>query len=114
LTISKIILSFIAHILIKKIVKGKLRLYSSIRALRHEEVWGGGGIHPRFLDRRLLEVSGELHAPAISPSGKILDRRLDGAQNRCARHGEEKNLTPIAMRECKLKNADLLNKRRAG
>jgi hypothetical protein len=32
--------TFVAHILIKKTVKGKLRLCSSIRALRHEDVWG--------------------------------------------------------------------------
>jgi hypothetical protein len=45
--------------------------------------------------RHLLEMSGQLHAPAALPPEKeppyALDRRLGGPQNRCGRHGEDKN-----------------------
>jgi hypothetical protein len=43
--------------------------------------------------RHLLEVSGQLHAPAALPRYP-LDRRLGGPQSRCGRRGEEKILDP--------------------
>jgi hypothetical protein len=42
-----------------------------------------------------MEVSGQLHAPAVLPSGEEtlipMDRRLGGPQSRSGRGGEEKN-----------------------
>jgi hypothetical protein len=57
--------------------------------------WGSGGIAPLILWRwHLVEVSGQLHAPAAFPPGKEpwypLDRRLGGLQSRSGRGGEEK------------------------
>jgi hypothetical protein len=46
-----------------------------------------------------MEVSGQLHAPAILPPGKSpwypLDRMLRGPQSRSGRGGEEKNSQPL-------------------
>jgi hypothetical protein len=45
-----------------------------------------------------MEVSGQLHAPAVLLKGKSprypLDRRLDGPQNRSGHGGENKNTNP--------------------
>jgi hypothetical protein len=45
-----------------------------------------------------MEVSGQLHAPAVLPQGKNprypLDRTLGGPQSRSGRGGEEKNSQP--------------------
>jgi hypothetical protein len=44
-------------------------------------------------------VSGQLHAPAALPAGKVprytLDRKLDGPQSRSVHGGEEKNSQPL-------------------
>jgi hypothetical protein len=51
-----------------------------------------------------MEVSCQLHAPAVSLSGKEppsqcpLDRKLDGPQSRSGRYGEEKNLASTGNR----------------
>jgi hypothetical protein len=46
-----------------------------------------------------MEVGGQVHAPAASPSGRsrryLLDRRLDRPQSRSGRDGEEKKLTSV-------------------
>jgi hypothetical protein len=45
-----------------------------------------------------MELSGQLHVPAVLPQGKSpwypLDRRLGGPQSRSGRGGEEKNSQP--------------------
>jgi hypothetical protein len=57
--------------------------------------WGSGGIAPRILDLCIGQRSGQLHAPAASPSEKSswysMYRRLGGRQSRSGRSGEEKN-----------------------
>jgi hypothetical protein len=52
--------------------------------------------------QHLLEVSGQLHAPAALPRGRNpqypLDLRLGGPQSRSGRYGEEKILDPTGTR----------------
>jgi hypothetical protein len=52
--------------------------------------WGSGGIAPRILD-----LGGQLHAPAALIQGKSpwysLDRRFCGPQSRSGHGGEEQN-----------------------
>jgi hypothetical protein len=50
-----------------------------------------------------MEVSGQLHAPALYPKGKSprypLGRRLGGPQSRSGCDGEEKNSQPMSRLE---------------
>jgi hypothetical protein len=56
----------------RKILKGKVQVKLSLwlvsEAVCHEDIWGSGGIAPSFLTSALMEMSGQLHAPAaLSP-----------------------------------------------
>jgi len=59
---------------------------------------GSGGKAPSILDPALMEVSGQLHAPAAFPQGKShwypLNRRLGGLQSHSGCNGEEINSQP--------------------
>jgi hypothetical protein len=57
----------------------KLPLCLTNKALRHEGVWGRECIDPHFLGlgTTQLEVSGQLHAPAALPYGKVSRHTLD-------------------------------------
>jgi hypothetical protein len=62
--------------------------------------WGSVGVNPLILwPRNLIEVSGQLHAPAALPQGKSplyrLDRRLGGPQSRSGRSGSREKFIYI-------------------
>jgi hypothetical protein len=69
-------------------------------APRHEGLLGGGGIAPRIIWPRHMEVNGQLHAPGRfiprerAPPRCPLDRRLGGPQSRSGRGSEENNSKP--------------------
>jgi hypothetical protein len=78
--------------------KQKVELFLSLisYALRHEDVWGSGGIAPRFFTLVLVRVCGHLHATAALPPGNSprykLDRRQGGQHSRSGGCGEERDL----------------------